>query len=67
MAASGDATVAHRPLRVRLLGGFAVEGLEERALGTRKARLLLKRLAVSAGRPVSTEGLAAAVWGEKLP
>jgi DNA-binding SARP family transcriptional activator len=50
-----------------VLGGFAVEGLEERALGTRKARLLLKRLAVAGGRAVSAEELAAAVWGDDLP
>ena len=65
MAAPG--TVDARPLRVRVLGGFAVEGLEERALGTRKARLLLKRLAVAGGRPVSADELAAVVWGDELP
>jgi DNA-binding SARP family transcriptional activator/tetratricopeptide (TPR) repeat protein len=54
-------------LRVRLLGGFAIEGLEERAIGTRKARLLLKRLALSQGKPVPAEELAAAVWGDDLP
>jgi DNA-binding SARP family transcriptional activator/tetratricopeptide (TPR) repeat protein len=54
-------------LRVRVLGGFAVEGIEERALGTRKARLLLKRLAVASGRPVAPGDLAIAVWGDDLP
>jgi DNA-binding SARP family transcriptional activator/tetratricopeptide (TPR) repeat protein len=55
------------PLRVRLLGGFVIEGLDERTLGTRKARILLKRLAVAAGRPVSTDELSDAVWGDDRP
>ncbi len=56
-----------RPVRIRLLGGFAVDGVDEKALGTRKARLLLKRLAVATGRPVPSEELAAAVWPDALP
>jgi len=67
MAPAGDDHAAPPALRVRVLGGFAVEGVEERALGTRKARLLLKRLAVAQGRPVPAEELAAAVWGAELP
>ena len=67
MAADGASTLAGRHLRVRVLGGFAVEGLDERALGTRKARLLLKRLAVAAGRAVPADELAAVVWGTELP
>ena len=64
---AADDRAAHPGLRVRVLGGFAVEGIEERALGTRKARLLLKRLAVAGGRPVAADELAAAVWGDDLP
>lgn len=59
--------VADGHLRIRVLGGFSVEGLEERALGTRKARLLLKRLAVAGGRAVPADELAAVVWGDELP
>jgi DNA-binding SARP family transcriptional activator len=55
------------PLRVRLLGGLEVEGVGEQALGTRKARTLLRRLAVAGGRPVAADELAAAVWGDDLP
>jgi DNA-binding SARP family transcriptional activator len=56
-----------QPLRVRVLGGFAVEGLAEQALGTRKARLLLKRLAVAAGKGVTADELAAVLWSDRLP
>jgi DNA-binding SARP family transcriptional activator/tetratricopeptide (TPR) repeat protein len=54
-------------LRVRVLGGFSIEGIHERALGTRKARLLLKRLAVAGGKPVSAGELAAVIWGDDPP
>ncbi len=67
MTAPGKSIPAELGLRVRVLGGFVVEGREERGLGTRKARLLLRRLAVAGGRPVRGEELAAAVWGEKQP
>ena len=66
MAGPGDAWV-DRPIRVRLLGGFAVDGVEEKALGTRKARVLLKRLAVATGRPVPADELTAAVWPDGAP
>jgi DNA-binding SARP family transcriptional activator len=67
MTGAGARRAAHGPLRVRLLGGFRVEGLEERELGTRKARVLLKRLAVAAGAPVPTDELVTAVWDENPP
>ncbi len=67
MAVQGRSNLTDRPLRVRVLGGFAVEGLEERALGTRKARLLLKRLAVAGGRGVTTDELATVVWNDEMP
>ncbi|HUI02835.1 MAG TPA: AAA family ATPase [Acidimicrobiales bacterium] len=67
MTGGGARGAAHGPLRIRLLGGFRVEGIEERALGTRKGRVLLKRLAVAGGRPVPTEELVEAVWGEEPP
>lgn len=67
MARATEGTERDRQLRVRVLGGFSVEGIEERALGSRKARLLLKRLAVAGGRAVATDELAAAVWGDNPP
>lgn len=54
-------------MRVRLLGGFEIEGFDGRSLGTRKARVLLRRLAGALGRPVAVDELADAVWGEELP
>ena len=40
--------------------------MKKRALGTRKARILLKRLAVARGQPVPSDEIAAAVWGGDL-
>ena len=56
-----------RGIRVRLLGGLAVEGIDEHALGSRKARLLLKRLAVAGGRAVTSEELIDVVWPTASP
>lgn len=52
---------------MRVLGGLEVEGVEQRALGGRKARVVLKVLALGRGRPVSTDRLADAVWGDEPP
>ena len=54
-------------LRVHLLGEFQVEGVSAHELGSRKARLLLKVLALHLGRPVSVDRLADAVWPAALP
>ncbi|MDQ1709867.1 MAG: hypothetical protein QOG49_1252 [Frankiaceae bacterium] len=68
MSGAGDPTTSRdRPLRVRLLGGFRVEGFEEHDLGARKARLLLKRLAVAEGQPVPAAELADVVWPDNPP
>src|SRR5690349_2228333 len=67
MAGAGSPAAVDRPLRVRLLGGFHVEGFDEHDLGTRKARVLLKRLAASSGQPVSADELADVVWGDSPP
>ncbi len=67
MGFSAEDRLATAPLRVRLLGGFAVEGVDERALGTRKARVLLKQLAVAQGRPVPVDELVEVVWGDETP
>ena len=58
--------IAHRdaPVRLRLLGGFEVEGLAAHRLGTRKARTLLMRLALARGRPVVAGELIDVLWGE---
>lgn len=54
-------------LRVRLLGGLAVEGLTARDIGSRKARTLLAALAVAQGAPVGVDVLADVLWAEDLP
>ena len=54
-------------LRVRLLGGFVVESLDEREIGSRKGRTVLKVLALARGGPVSTDRLVDVLWGDDLP
>jgi len=54
-------------MRVRLLGGFEIEGVREHDLGSRKGRTLLKVLAVARGKPVSVDRIADALWGDALP
>ncbi|MBV9487333.1 MAG: AAA family ATPase, partial [Frankiaceae bacterium] len=49
-------------LRIRLLGGLDVDGVDVAAFGSRKARTLLKRLALDAGRPVPIDTLVATLW-----
>ena len=44
-------------LRVRLLGGFEVEGVETRQLGSKKARVVLKVLALARSKPVAADRL----------
>src|SRR5690242_459260 len=54
-------------LRVRLLGGLAVEGVPVLSLGSRKARAVLRRLAVAAGGYVSVDDLVLAAWPDDPP
>ena len=54
-------------MRVRLLGAFEVEGVAEHDLGSRKARRLLKVLAVARGSPVSVDRIADVLWGDDQP
>lgn len=54
-------------VRVRLLGGFQVEGMAERDLGSRKGRTLLKVLALAGGAPVSVDRIADVLWGDDQP
>jgi DNA-binding SARP family transcriptional activator len=49
-------------LRVRLLGGLDIEGVDLADLGSRKARRLVKRLAVARGQVVSTDAIIDALW-----
>jgi DNA-binding SARP family transcriptional activator/tetratricopeptide (TPR) repeat protein len=54
-------------LRVRTLGPFEIDGLSEHAVGSRKARTLLKVLALARGAPVSIEFLIDALWPHAAP
>ncbi|HWW54422.1 MAG TPA: BTAD domain-containing putative transcriptional regulator, partial [Acidimicrobiales bacterium] len=54
-------------LRVRLLGGLDVEGVDPAALGSRKARTLLKVLALGRGRPVTIDALVDCLWPQEPP
>jgi DNA-binding SARP family transcriptional activator len=56
-----------KSLAVRVLGEFAVDGVEPQALGSRKARLALHLLALADGQPVAADVLADAIWGDALP
>lgn len=54
-------------LRIHLLGGLRVAGFDDSDLGSRKARTLLKVLAVAEGRPVRADALVEALWGDEPP
>lgn len=54
-------------LRVHVLGGLSVDGIPELALGSRKARLALRMLAVAAGSPVPVDRLVDALWSDRPP
>src|SRR3984957_10828880 len=56
-----------KSLAVRLLGEFAVDGVEAQALGSRKARLALHLLALADGQPVPGDVLADALWADAPP
>ena len=66
-----DGDPAPRPVQLRLVGTFAIaRGGEPVAgfdLGSRKARTLLKLLAVERPRTVPAEQIAAVLWGEARP
>ena len=49
-------------LRIRLLGGLEVEGIAPTALGSRKARTLVKLLALRRGTAVSADAIVEALW-----
>jgi DNA-binding SARP family transcriptional activator len=54
-------------LQVRVLGEFEVEGIDPRRLGSRKARTLLKVLALARGQPVPVDRLVDCLWPEAPP
>ena len=54
-------------LRLRLLGPFEVEGVDRHRLGTRRARTLLKVLALARGRSVSVDRLVECLWPDDPP
>jgi hypothetical protein len=54
-------------LRVRVLGGLAVDGVDLGRLGSRKARTVLRRLALARGAPVPTDALIELVWPTGAP
>jgi DNA-binding SARP family transcriptional activator/tetratricopeptide (TPR) repeat protein len=59
--------VDNERVRVRLLGGLEVGGVTNRDLGSRKARTLLKVLALARGSSVSVDRLADVLWGDDQP
>jgi len=54
-------------LTVRVLGELWVDGVEMRSLADRKARLVLRLLALARGRSIPTAALAEALWGDSGP
>jgi DNA-binding SARP family transcriptional activator/tetratricopeptide (TPR) repeat protein len=56
-----------KSLAVRVLGDFGVDGVEPQALGSRKARLALKLLALGDGQVVPSAVLTDALWGDTPP
>jgi len=54
-------------LRVHLLGGLEVEGVPVLALGSRKGRAVLRRLAVASGGVVPADALVDTAWPEGAP
>ena len=59
--------VGVQSLSVRVLGEFSVDGLEPTALGSRKARTVLRLLALGRGGFVPGPAIIAALWGERPP
>ena len=50
-----------------MLGEFRLDGVELTALRSRKARVLLKVLALAGGATVATDALVDTLWGDDLP
>src|SRR6516165_7045951 len=56
-----------KSLAVRVLGDFGVDGVEPQALGSRKARLALRLLALGDGQAVPSAVLIDALWDNTPP
>ncbi len=56
-----------KSLAVRVLGDFGVDGVAPQGLGSRKARLALRLLALADGQAVPSGVLADALWGDAPP
>ncbi|HEY2702136.1 MAG TPA: BTAD domain-containing putative transcriptional regulator, partial [Candidatus Dormibacteraeota bacterium] len=54
-------------VRVRLLGRFEIEGVDTVVVRSRKARTLLRLLALAGGAPVPPGRLVDVLWGESPP
>lgn len=64
---SGIGAGERRPVRVRVLGPLALDGLPAASLGSRKGRTLLTLLAAARGRPVGVDVAADVLWGDAPP
>ena len=60
-------TRAMAELKVSVLGGLHIQGVDKHALGSRKARTLIKVLAVARGQPVPVPRLVDCLWPERPP
>lgn len=58
---------AETGVRVRVLGGFSVDGKSDRSLSSRKGRTLLMVLVLARGAAVSVDRLADVLWGDAPP
>lgn len=59
--------VPEHGLRVHLLGGLEIEGIPALSVGSRKARAVLRRLAVARGAAVPVDELLEVAWPEGPP
>jgi DNA-binding SARP family transcriptional activator len=62
---SGRQTVGE--LKVSVLGALDIHGVDKHALGSRKARTLIKVLAVARGQPVPVPRLIDCLWPDRPP
>lgn len=65
MTRSGRQTVGE--LKVSVLGALDIHGVNKHALGSRKARTLIKVLAVARGQPVPVPRLIDCGWPDRSP
>jgi DNA-binding SARP family transcriptional activator len=54
-------------LKVSVLGALDIQGVDKHALGSRKARTLIKVLAVARGQPVPVPRLVDCLWPDRPP